>query len=122
MSCGNGDERRYTLAQYVLRVDLYGAECVIQTARELGLPGSELQELAGYIAHKERTCNWTRGQWVPKPGVANPRQCEGCGLDLVAQRRRRFHDAACQKRAARARSVRERDLNPSDRTGGGSVA
>lgn len=118
------ERARYSLAQFVRRVDLFGPECVMQTARELGdLTPRELQELGGYIAHRERVGTWTRGEWVPKRSVLQPRACEGCGLDLPvnATARRQFHDAACRMRAARGR-VREREANVTNRAGVRSVA
>ena len=95
------NNRTYTLADYIKRVDLYGPECVLDTARELQhLTPTELKELAGYIQHKERIARWHRGEWVPRPNVARPRACLHCGLDLpVDARANRLQHPHCARTA-----------------------
>jgi hypothetical protein len=100
------------LQSYIRHVDLFGPDCVLETAAADGLANSDLTELRGYIAHRERTQFWFVGRdehqggwWKDRRG-RKPRACEHCGLDLPVDARRnmRFHPH-CRSAAARVRAA-----------------
>jgi hypothetical protein len=95
--------RRHTLDEYRRHVDLFGAECVLETASE-DLDRKDLGELTGYIDHLERTARFRNGRWQETRPIA-PRRCLcDCGLDLPigSGPGRRFKYESCRRRYAAA--------------------
>ena len=71
---------RYTLAAYQRHLELYGSDCLLETAVE-DLPRHELGQLKALIDSRERTDVFKHGSWQPRrQGAA--RACAECGLDL----------------------------------------
>ena len=67
----------------------------------------DLAELRAFIAYKERTHRFKRGEWVPRR-EGPVRACDFCGLDLpaTASSRMRYH-GHCKQAAGRRRRARE---------------
>ena len=93
---------------YIRHAELFGAECVLETARE-DLTRGDLGELKAFIDSKERTHRFKDGHWQERRSTT-PRACEQCGLDLprAARANMRFHghcaDSAYRNRAKTARA------------------
>jgi hypothetical protein len=104
---------RYTLADDIRHVELFGPECAVETAARY-LSAHDLAELRAFIAHKERTHRFKHGRWEQRPERAR-RTCEHCGLDLPVDARAgtRFHrhcqKADAQERYRRRKAVAEED-------------
>jgi hypothetical protein len=91
----------YDLAAYQRHVDLYGPECVLETAAS-DLGRDDVARLAAYIEHRERVSRFHAGQWVHRGQEV--RVCEECRLDLPkgASSRMRRHKH-CARRIAKRR-------------------
>jgi hypothetical protein len=93
--------RRHELTDYQRHLDLFGSECVVETACG-DLSDRELGELVALVKHKQRVGVFRHGQWVGHGQEI--RVCESCGKDLPrgASRRMRRH-SHCRERDKRAR-------------------
>lgn len=93
------------LDEYVRHVELFGPDCVLETAAG-DLNRAELGSIKAFIESKQRTHRFRLGRWE-ETRSPRPRQCEGCGLDLPidAKAHRRFHDSACRMRRVRVSSA-----------------
>ena len=96
------------LQGYIRHAELFGPECVLETARE-DLTLEELGQLKGFIDSRERTHRFKRGQWEERRS-ATSRACEHCGLDLPKGVRAdmRYH-GHCADSAYRSRRRTARD-------------
>ncbi len=93
--------RRHTLAEYQRHLELWGSECLLETAAH-DLDEKELGQLKALIDSTERISRRHGGKWVHRGQEV--RTCETCGLDLPkdASSRMKRHKH-CAKRAARQR-------------------
>ena len=93
--------RRHTLAEYQRHLELYGSECLLETAAG-DLDDRDLGQLKALIDSTERISRRHGARWVHRGQEV--RTCETCGLDLPKdagpQMKRHKH---CAKRAARER-------------------
>ncbi len=98
---GTAGAARHTLAQYQRHAELYGSECILETAAE-DLDEKGLSELAAFVGHLERVSVFRRGQWVHRGQEV--RACEECGKDLPkgAGPQMKFHPH-CRERLKKRR-------------------
>ena len=102
--------RRHTPAEYHRHADLYGSECVLETA-VADLSDKEMGELAAFVGHKERVSVYRRGGWQHQGQEV--RVCESCGKDLPkgASGRMKYH-AHCRERLKKRRQRKRPPDNP----------
>ncbi len=90
------------LAAYLRHLQLYGPECIIETAAG-DLAAAELGELKATVDSMERVYQFKSGDWEPIR-IIPARTCVECGLDLPrnASSRMKRHPH-CKSRASRRR-------------------
>lgn len=96
------DPRRGSLAEYIRHLELFGPECIIETAAR-DLSSAELAELQGMVDFQTRNHVWRRGSWIPRRTVV--RSCVGCGCEIPRTRSSRasYHSDSCRRRFEKAR-------------------
>jgi hypothetical protein len=98
---GVAGTRRHTLADYQRHLELYGSECLLETAAG-DMDEKDLGQLKALIDSTERTSRLHPGQWVHRGQEVRP--CEECGLDLPkSASSRTLRHRHCAKKASRQR-------------------
>jgi hypothetical protein len=93
--------RRHTLTEYQRHAELYGSECVLETAAG-DLDETELDQLAAFVGHMERVSVFRHRQWTHHG--QEMRVCEECGKDLPkGSSRRMLRHPHCARRVAKRR-------------------